>query len=947
MANYVTTGYVSEGYVQTGIVMNWPTRVIFIPRVEMTVVQTTPTEVRELDANVFRLALKNLEDTEQGMVNPNTHNNYPPTTVGGVTLARVIELINNYTVTFEDGQYAVNIVGANTNIADKVNPNQVSVRSANSAGLIQTRELEQASYNSKVYIDTVNGTDGTLYPIGTLQRPVKTLADAKFIAAQRGLDLFYLKSNITIGATDDVTALRFEGDGATLNVTRTLVTLTQGCITTNSRWAHCRMTGYQGGESLYHNCIIDGLENAHCIYEQCGMIDGTSRGWTIKQTSSESSGHASYFKECFSDEATFILDRNGARSNVTFDGFHGRVKIINQNHATSSGQVWFHLNGGTVTIDSTCTKGQITVTGFGTLVNNSLGTEVDASGFAAEVAIQAKIDTEALRSSHQSFGARWYVDPVTGNDLSSGTSPASPLATVTAAIAKAVSGRGDVIYLIAPATGAVTINERVNIDKEDIHVRGPSRGVQFQPSTTNLGPVITISGNNCSLSGFIVRAPAGSTTDDCIVVSGKFSKMHKLYVVGAGQTVGTGSGIVFTHGDYHELIDCESEKCGRSGLLIKDLSGGTGNGSPREISVKGGNWYLNGKDGIEFEGTANTGAGTSNRLNRILNANIHDNLGYGIRIDGFASGTVIGDEVFLHTNTTGNILDAGLNTYNALEEHDTGIVNGVWNATAADYNTALTMGAKVNAAGTAGDPWGADLSGYAPGTAGEAVYNMPADVWVNSTRTLTSTAVTSSAILLYKASNTTTDSDPGAGRFRWNNSTQSSATRLYLDFLTEDGIDIENYVNHIIAGSELYLQDKDDASKYQKWLIGSTVVNVGYLTLNVVLTTSGGGNIANNAVMALRIKNTADVSDSGDPWAANLSAYPPGSAGAVVLDTNTVVNAQIDGLTPTQTTMLLEMYELLGLDPLKPLVVTKTARTAGTISQTITATDIQTTVQRN
>jgi hypothetical protein len=37
------------------------------------------------------------------------------------------------------------------------------------------------------------------------------------------------------------------------------------------------------------------------------------------------------------------------------------------------------------------------------------------------------------------------------------------------------------------------------------------------------------------------------------------------------------------------------------------------------------------------------------------------------------------------------------------------------------------------------------------------------------------------------------------------------------------------------------------------------------------------------------------------------------------------------GLTTTQATMLLEMYELLGLDPTKPLVVTKTARTAGTI----------------
>ena len=52
------------------------------------------------------------------------------------------------------------------------------------------------------------------------------------------------------------------------------------------------------------------------------------------------------------------------------------------------------------------------------------------------------------------------------------------------------------------------------------------------------------------------------------------------------------------------------------------------------------------------------------------------------------------------------------------------------------------------------------------------------------------------------------------------------------------------------------------------------------------------------------------------------------------------------GLTPSQATMLLEMYELLGLDPTKPLVVTTSARTAGSISQMIITSDSQTIVSR-
>lgn len=120
------------------ITIDWGNRIIFVPRNDMTLIQSSPFELRELDANVFRLALKDLEDSEQGLIFPDTHNHNTEVVLGGVTYARFIEIINDYTITFEDGQYAVNIVGANTNIADVTNLNQVSIRTSNSAGLIVT-----------------------------------------------------------------------------------------------------------------------------------------------------------------------------------------------------------------------------------------------------------------------------------------------------------------------------------------------------------------------------------------------------------------------------------------------------------------------------------------------------------------------------------------------------------------------------------------------------------------------------------------------------------------------------------------------------------------------------------------------------------------------------------------------------------------------------------------
>lgn len=52
------------------------------------------------------------------------------------------------------------------------------------------------------------------------------------------------------------------------------------------------------------------------------------------------------------------------------------------------------------------------------------------------------------------------------------------------------------------------------------------------------------------------------------------------------------------------------------------------------------------------------------------------------------------------------------------------------------------------------------------------------------------------------------------------------------------------------------------------------------------------------------------------------------------------------GLTPTQATMLLEMYNLLGLDPTIPLIVTETSRIAGGIVQSINSSTTETVVIR-
>jgi hypothetical protein len=73
------------------------------------------------------------------MAMPDTHQHNTEVTIAGITYARTIEIINGYSLEFEDGQYTVIIEGSNNNFHDVLNgilvQNQVQVIPTNSAGL--------------------------------------------------------------------------------------------------------------------------------------------------------------------------------------------------------------------------------------------------------------------------------------------------------------------------------------------------------------------------------------------------------------------------------------------------------------------------------------------------------------------------------------------------------------------------------------------------------------------------------------------------------------------------------------------------------------------------------------------------------------------------------------------------------------------------------------------
>lgn len=117
------------------ITVNEVTKNIFVPQADLT---NLGGGLYTHDTEAFRLELRDWESSVPGSWRSITHLHNTTVTIAGTVLARVIEIINGYTITYEDGQYRVTLLGSNNNFVDVATVNQVSIVPTNSAGLIVT-----------------------------------------------------------------------------------------------------------------------------------------------------------------------------------------------------------------------------------------------------------------------------------------------------------------------------------------------------------------------------------------------------------------------------------------------------------------------------------------------------------------------------------------------------------------------------------------------------------------------------------------------------------------------------------------------------------------------------------------------------------------------------------------------------------------------------------------
>ena len=374
------------------ISIDWPTGVITVPKADMTLIQSAPTEIRQLNLDTFRLTLRDLEDDPSGMPWLKTHNHNTSVTVGGVTLARVIEIVNGYTVTFEDGQYAVNLVGANSNVGDVVNVNQVSVRSANSAGLQDLSVILSAAYNGEVCVDPNSPNAGTDVPIGTRNTPVNNLADAKLIADKENAHNIRILRSMTIANVDFSDGYRFITDSP---VTEQL-TMDPSANIRNCDFEFCNIQGTLDGNNIYRQCVLGNITFTSGFVFQCSL------NGTIVLEPGALLGALDCFSNTLAGRPTPVIDFNGS-GQLLLRNYAGIIEFINHTDDSGDGDVCVDMASGRVFVQASCTAGFFPIRGIAQVTDNSTGTcdvrDLTINGSVATNAASLNVINEGVKKA--------------------------------------------------------------------------------------------------------------------------------------------------------------------------------------------------------------------------------------------------------------------------------------------------------------------------------------------------------------------------------------------------------------------------------------------------------------------------------------------------------------------------------------------------------------------
>lgn len=146
--------------------------------------------------------------------------------------------------------------------------------------------------------------------------------------------------------------------------------------------------------------------------------------------------------------------------------------------------------------------------------------------------------------SMPTLGTYFFVDPANGSDSNSGTDASAPLASVSAALDKATSGKNDVIFLFGngQASGSARQSTTLTWSKDATHLIGVAaptaiagRARIAQTSGVDVSPLVTVSGDGCMFANIhMFQGYDTSEAQICLNVTGERNYFVNCHIAGMG-----------------------------------------------------------------------------------------------------------------------------------------------------------------------------------------------------------------------------------------------------------------------------------------------------------------------------------------------------------------------------------------------------------------------------
>jgi len=222
-------------------------------------------------------------------------------------------------------------------------------------------EVDRLSFYGAVHVDSVNGSSGTAWPLGTPAHPVNNLPAARAIAFANGFNAFLLTGSFSADDGFDNAVLRgetgFTADSFDLNLK----------VFNSCRIENMTVTGSMGllsnPANVFSGCYLQNVYNVQ------GEVDAGRMEADIFIAPGKTLSVAGTIVE-----GDFTVLDMGSHASTVFSADLASGSVLIKN-AVAGSLAEMNISGGDITLDVSCTGGEYWIEGYGAFYNESTMTE--------------------------------------------------------------------------------------------------------------------------------------------------------------------------------------------------------------------------------------------------------------------------------------------------------------------------------------------------------------------------------------------------------------------------------------------------------------------------------------------------------------------------------------------------------------------------------------------